>query len=206
MDCYEPNGRDRLSQPLCKTNIRSVIVPPVIKQMQTWSQRQSEKQVTTQDRPEQRMLTDEDLTTLFCPSCMAYGHDDTNCNKTGAAILIERYLKACTPKKKQQILQAYKSNCKSVHERYKAVYKKRRELKHQIKRLENENLHQENSNAAPDARAEANFQNLRVACVEKALNDHPDLDFGSLDTHYDDILEPQLQFDPAVDDVPVTTD
>ena len=35
MDCYGPNELNRLSQPLRKTNIRSVIVSPVIKQMQT---------------------------------------------------------------------------------------------------------------------------------------------------------------------------
>ena len=53
--------------------------------------------------------------------------------------------------------------------------------------------------------AAANFENLRVACVEKAKIAHPDLDFSSLDTHYDDILEPQLNFDPATDDVPEPT-
>ena len=182
MDCYEPNERDRLSQPLHQTNIRSVIVPPVIKRMQTRSQRQPEKQVTNQEHPKRRVITEDDLDTLFCIGCMTYGHDISNCNKTGAAISIDRYLKACTPEKHQQILEAYKANIQEAHKRYLAVYEKRRNLKHQIKRLEYEHLHNGSTNSEPNATSEANFENLRVACVKKARTAHPDLDFGSLNT------------------------
>ena len=174
--------------------------------MQTLSQRQPEKQVTNQESPKRSAITEEDLDTLFCISCMTYGHKDINCNKTGAAISIDRYLKACTPEKCQQILQAYIANWKEAHARYLTAYKKRRDLKRHIKRLEYDHLHNGNTNAEPNATAEANFENLRVAYVGKAHIAHPDLDFGSLDTHYDGILEPQLKFDPATDDVPDMTD
>ena len=47
-----------------------------------------------------------------------------------------------------------------------------------------------------------NIEQLKVACVIAAKEQRLDLDFGSLDANYDDLTEPQIQFNPEVDNIP----
>ena len=141
-----------------------------------------------------------------CKCCLTYGHDETNCTKTGATISIAQYLRNCSQEKKREILNAYRENRIAAHERYKQAYNKRRQLKKQIRRLEYDHSFDEQKTTWKqlDDAATQHLQQLRIAAVVKAKEDHPDLDFGSLDLDYADVSEPQLEFDPKTDDLPLS--
>ena len=142
----------------------------------------------------------------ICPNCMTYGHTAEECTKTGAAITINQFLKTCPPEKKRIILDAYRKNRKEAHEQYLCAYKKRCQLKQQIRCLEYD--HQFDTNTKEwkklDGPASQALDDLRISCVITAKKETPNLDFGSLDDNYDDLLEPQLNFDPQVDKIPET--
>ena len=137
----------------------------------------------------------------FCKSCITYCHTDGECTKTGSAISIQQYLKSCPPEKKRQILNAYKDNRKAAHALYLAAYQRRKDLKKKICRIYYDYL--VSPCGTNDPQAEQTFEMLRVACVKTAQAEHPDLDFGSVDAAYNDIEEPVINFDPAVDALPL---
>ena len=142
----------------------------------------------------------------ICKGCFTYGHDVEECTKTGAAISIAQFLRTCGPEKKQQILAAYKQNRKDAHDRYVAAYQRRRQLKQQIKRIEYDMQFNENNQTWKDLSASElqHLDHMRIACVVEAKKEHPDIDFGSLDTNYEDLTEPRLEFDPDTDSLPVS--
>ena len=139
----------------------------------------------------------------FCISCMTYGHPDTECTKTGAHISIADYLSRCSRERKQEILRAYRQNRKDAHERYKAAYQRRRDLRKRIRHLEYHHHYDKNGQFKDiDPVTAASLDRQRISCIRIAHDQHPDLDFGSLDNDYVDMEEPILNFDPAVDNVP----
>ena len=142
----------------------------------------------------------------FCKGCLTHGHDIEECTKTGAAISIAQFLRTCSPQRRSQILEAYKQNRKDAHQRYITAYQKRRHLKQQIKSVEYDLQFNEHDNTWKDLSASElqNLDNMRIACVVEAKQDHPDIDFGSLDNNYDDLTEPIIEFDPEKDNIPGT--
>ena len=139
----------------------------------------------------------------FCNSCITYGHTDAECTKTGAHISIEEYLRQCPKERKQEILRAYRRNRKEAHERYKAAYQRRRDLRKRIRRIEHQH-HYDLDGTYKDLEpaTAASLDRQRISCIRIAHEQHPDLDFGTLDEDYVDMTEPILNFDPAVDNVP----
>ena len=103
-------------------------------------------------------------------------------------------------------MEAHKKNRKEAHECYVWAYKKRHQLKQQIRRLEYD--HQFDAAKKEwkvlDGTASQELDKLRISCVIAAKRATPDLDFGSLDDNYVDLQEPRLEFDPTVDTIPDT--
>ena len=115
---------------------------------------------------------------IHCKGCITYGHPVEECTKTGAAISIAQFLRTCPPEKKRQILE-------EAHERYINAYKRRRKLKQQIKSIKYDHQFDEVTErwknlTVPELQ---NIEQLKVACVIAAKEQHPDLDFGSLDAN-----------------------
>ena len=137
---------------------------------------------------------------------MTYGHSADECTKTGAAITIQQFLKTYSPEQRQTIVEAYKQNRKEAHDRYVRAYKKRRQLKQQIRRLEYNHQYDITKKEwkVLDNTASQELDKLRIACVIAAKTENPDLDFGSLDDNYVDIQEPRLELDPTMDAIPET--
>ena len=73
---------------------------------------------------------------LFCFGCRSYGHEVTQCNKVGAAILIAEFLSKLDSAKKVVIRKEYLQNRKDAHAKYLLAHKDRGTMKKQIKALE----------------------------------------------------------------------
>ena len=98
----------------------------------------------------------------------------------------------------------YKQNRKAAHERYLQSYQARKDLKKRMRQLEFEHFPTEQSHLDLDPDQLHNFNQIRISYINAAKDGHPDLDFGNLDPTYDDITEPQLQFDPEHDEIPMS--
>jgi len=140
---------------------------------------------------------------LFCYGCCGYGHTVNDCTKTGAAILIEEFLAKLPAEKKSDLKKAYLTNRKLAHEKYLKSYKDRGKLRHQIKSLETTCFPTDADRRDPNQATIETFLTQRETAIRTARIHNIELDFGSLDTAYDDFLEPIFDFDPDTEEFDV---
>ena len=137
---------------------------------------------------------------LFCFGCRSYGHEVTQCNKVGAAILIAEFLSKLDSAKKVVIRKEYLQNRKDAHAKYLLAHKDRGTMKKQIKALEYQIFPTDESRTSINETAWNAYTTGRDEIISTARIHNVNLDFGSLDEVYNDLEEPRFDFDPETDE------
>jgi len=137
---------------------------------------------------------------LYCYGCRTNGHEVKDCKCTGAQILVTEFLAKFEPERKLEIREEYLKNRRLAHEKYLQSHKDRGTLKKHIKAIEATpfptNVERENMSES----GWASYIDLGDIAINKARIHYLHLDFGSLNTAYDDFAEPMLDFNPDTEE------
>jgi hypothetical protein len=220
MHFYSPEERDQLCQPRTRqVTFNSLICSTDAELAMTANAFQRNKPAynrsTSRDYKANRNSSHDDSTRSpnkrshnvktddkeFCKGCRTYGHVLNDCNKVGAQITISQFLERLPKEDVQSLKKSYIDNRKKAHEKYLSSYNDRLRLKREIKCVEFDLFPTDEERLHPSEQDIGIFNNERNRLIVHALKSNYNLDFGSLDDRYEDLVEPILQFDPNSDNI-----
>ena len=133
-------------------------------------------------------VPDRNKSSHHCDACGTYGHPQEQCPVAGKVIHILDWLKRLKPDTRRKFLEEYKKNRLETHRQYLKGKRSRKNLKMRINQLSIKH------GSEPD------INDIICRTIETTKKDEACLDFGSMDQHYNDWDEPEL--DDELDEWP----